>query len=392
MIRRTRRKVLVIARGHLADVITSLPALRDLRAGLPDAHITLLVNEYVRGLLEECPYVDDVLYGFQYGERRPLQRTLDLARLAAKVAGRYDTVLALRWSPRMTPLLAALTGARTRVAYGLRGPFRTLLTHDLGAEVLGPVPNRMLNAATLAAIGLGCDLAYDPIDWLPAEVGARVGSVLAAMGISPAESFAVVHMSSHWGCNEWRSEKWARLIDHLWGRYRLRVVVTGRGEEYEHEKFREVADLCRMTPVSAIGRTGVAELIGLISRASLLVASDTAVTQVAIAQRVPAIIMFGIEEIEANGPLGDERMLMRTLQHWEGPELAPEPNQHCRFGQSHCHWEHCEEDSSRRRITVSDVAEEIAALARDGHLRVPVAGSGRAAAEAADLKTPAGAG
>ncbi len=356
-------RILVIARGHLADVVTALPALRDLRAAHASAHVAIVVNEYVRGFLEACPFVDEVIYGFQYERRGRLGRGLGLLRLGAAVAGRFDIVIGLHWSPASTPLLALVAGARTRVAHDRTRRLRRLLTHDLGEEVLGPVPNRVLNMSPLAALGIPCRPDYDPIDWLPAPVRAAVDGLEGEIRGVHGGPLALVQLSCHWGCNEWASEKWARLLDHLQERHGLAVVAIGRGEEHEHAKLREVAGLARRPICSLIGRTSVLELAELVNRAALVVASDSALTQLALAQRTPAVIMFGIEEIEANGPVEEkERRLVRALQHWEGPGLAPSPNPHCRFGSGHCHSAFCSEDSSRRRITVAEARAAVAAL------------------------------
>jgi ADP-heptose:LPS heptosyltransferase len=90
-----------------------------------------------------------------------------------------------------------------------------------------------------------------------------------------------------------------------------------------------------------------------------VVASDSAITQVAIAQRVPSVILFGIEPEVRNGPLPNEAHLMETIQYWEGPGLAPQPNTHCLFGQSHCHTGHCRENSSFQRITPREVCDRV---------------------------------
>src|SRR5260370_31115367 len=132
VIRTRNPRILVIARGHLGDIVAALPALRDLRAGHPAGHITLVANEYVRGALEGCPFVDEIIYGFGYRPRSRARTALLRLELLARMAGRYDIALALRASPRVSAALGPLTGAPGRVAGhppGMSGP---RVTHDLG--------------------------------------------------------------------------------------------------------------------------------------------------------------------------------------------------------------------------------------------------------------------
>ena len=70
--------------------------------------------------------------------------------------------------------------------------------------------------------------------------------------------------------------------------------------------------------------------------------------------------MFGIEPLVQNAPLDFESDLMEQIQHWDGRELAPPPNEWCQFGKSYCHSEHCRENSSLEATTADEVLQRIA--------------------------------
>jgi heptosyltransferase-1/heptosyltransferase-2 len=354
-----RERILVVVRGHLGDLVQALPALRDLRHAKPQAHVTVLLNEYVASALEGCPYVDEVMSGFAYSPRNPIGSATKVARLLSRVAGRYDTVIGLRWSPTSTPMLAVLAGARVRAGFDRTGRFGRLLTHDLGAEPIDTVSNRVINQLPLEALGIPVDLSYPKIDWLPDQVVQETIDLLSSRGLRPGTPFAVFQLSSHWGCSEWRSDKWAALGDYLAGRYGLTVAVTGTDEWFETAKFEEVKRLMRRAPVSLLGQTSVPQLFEVVRRSRLVVAGDSGLAQVALAQRTRSVILFGIEEIEANGPLPIETgNLMRPIQHWNQSISNEPPNPHCRFGEGQCHGKFCREDESRRKISVAEVSEQ----------------------------------
>jgi ADP-heptose:LPS heptosyltransferase len=150
------------------------------------------------------------------------------------------------------------------------------------------------------------------------------------------------------------------------------VAVTGTSEWFERAKFEQVKELSRVrVPVSLLGNTSVPALFEVVRRARLVVAGDSGLAQLALAQRTPSVILFGIEEIEANGPLPSETgRLMRPIQHWDGSSCASPANPHCRFGESQCHNTFCREDDSRRKITVTEVCEQVDLLLRQS---LPVA-------------------
>jgi ADP-heptose:LPS heptosyltransferase len=358
--------VLVVVRGHLGDIVQSFPALRDLRRQRPDARITLLLNEYVGTALAGCPYVDEVLPGFSY-RPRGVFRAAAYLRLLTRIVGRFDTVIAMRWSPARMPILAFLSGASVRVGFSREGRLGRLLTHTLGGEPIDTVSNRVLNLLPLQALGIETSSSYPVIDWLPEHVNRRTTTLLESHGIAEHAPFAVVQISSHWGCNEWHSEKWAALCDYLCQFHGLKVVVTGTSEWFERAKFESVRRRTQTELVSLHGETSVPELFEIVRRARLVVAGDSGLAQIALAQRTPSVILFGIEEIEANGPLPTEGVLMRSLQRWDRTRNRSRPNQHCAFGDRHCHGSFCAENTSLRDISVEDVVEQV-----DGLLLSPI--------------------
>ena len=73
--------ILVIKHGAFGDIIQADGALRDIRVGHPQAHISLLTTPPYRTLMSRCPHVDAILLDrrarpWQLGEHFALWRTL----------------------------------------------------------------------------------------------------------------------------------------------------------------------------------------------------------------------------------------------------------------------------------------------------------------------------
>ena len=55
------KNILIIKPSSLGDVVHTLPLLKDLRMGFPDAHIAWLIKRQYAGILEGNPYLNEII-------------------------------------------------------------------------------------------------------------------------------------------------------------------------------------------------------------------------------------------------------------------------------------------------------------------------------------------
>jgi len=135
--------ILLLKLDHLGDFITSLPAIRAVRAHFPAAHITLAVGSWNEALAIETGLADKVV-PFDAFSRNPVEDGyLDMAARAeafsALANGPYDLAIDLRTFPDTRGLLARVD-ATHRAGIGSRTTFPFLdiaLPVDIAAEWLG---------------------------------------------------------------------------------------------------------------------------------------------------------------------------------------------------------------------------------------------------------------
>src|SRR5215218_10198243 len=83
-------RLFILKPDNLGDVVLFSGALRHLRARFPDARITLCVKRYVGNLVEQCPYVDELVFWEDLHARWPawLHRVRGMARLETAIRRR----------------------------------------------------------------------------------------------------------------------------------------------------------------------------------------------------------------------------------------------------------------------------------------------------------------
>ena len=119
----TLARVLVLRLDRLGDLVMSLPALHELRAALPQAHITLAVGRWSAELARSAP-VDEVTLWSAPWVGRPHEGAETWGSLVRKARAlrrrRLDLALDLQGDVRASALMW-LTGARHRVGYANTG-------------------------------------------------------------------------------------------------------------------------------------------------------------------------------------------------------------------------------------------------------------------------------
>ena len=280
-----RKRILVIKLSALGDVILSVPSIRALRQKFPDAWISVLVGRKSRGLLRNCPYVDDVIAYEESGGHRP-SSLVRMMRLLAKED--FDIVVDLQ-NNRLSHWLAYFSGAPVRVGHGnRRWSFLLSERTERGLSELAPLEHQF---RVLKLLGV------EPKDrqlelWTEKEDVQKVDAYLESQWVSPSQLLVGINPGSslRWPTKQWPVENFARLCDEL-ARRNIRVVITGSAEETPLAE--ELLRLTRNKPVNAVGKTSITELVALVHRCRVFVSSDSAPMHIASSARVPLVAIFG---------------------------------------------------------------------------------------------------
>lgn len=299
------RRVLVIKPDHLGDLLLLTPALQRLRAGLPEAHISLLIGPWSAAVLRGNRAVDTVLLcSFPGFTRQPkpglLQPYMLLMRTAALLrAGHYDVALIARDDHWWGALLALLAGVPRRV--GFAAP-------DVAPLLTDALPYNP--AEHVAAQGLAladCLVDLPPSTNLPmhapivAEDETWADVWLQAHGVQADTPLVAIHPGAGGQAKLWVAARWGMVADALMETGARVLLTGGLGER---ELIAEIAAGLGRQPISLAGEATLGQLAAIYKRCRMVLGVDSGPLHLAVATGVPTLTLFGPVDHRRFGPWG----------------------------------------------------------------------------------------
>lgn len=333
------RRILVTRMKFIGDIVLTTPIIRALRTALPDAYIAYMGDAGAVTLLEQNPYLNEII-PFDFG----LPTLREQPRVAWLLYRRkFDTVIDLFGNPR-SALLTRLSGAPVRVGLDRpgRGRFYTVRVQD--------APRRKtaveFHEQFLRAIGIA-PTHHEP------EIFLTDAERRDATALLNAERPVVgLHPGATWPAKRWTPEGFAGLADRLRTERNVEVVLTGGPRDAE--VVQQVCSLAQGSLRTFIGLP-LRQLAALYAAAATVVSNDAGSMHIAAAVGTPTIGLFGPGEEDIWFPY-DPAKGHRALRK----DVSCHP----------CHLDHCNRTGTgymecMQLLTVDDVAAAVdGALAR----------------------------
>ncbi|MGH8095556.1 MAG: lipopolysaccharide heptosyltransferase II [Chthoniobacterales bacterium] len=277
-------RILIRASSWLGDSVISVPAVRAIKRGRPDAHLTLLAPEKIAAVWRLTPEVDTVL---ALGKK-----SLWSALRLLKREPDFDVGIVFPNSFRAA-LELWLAGIPRRVGYSGHGR-RWLLNQVVSsAERSGPPPHQVEHYLDLAR-SLGVD----------AEVG-EIALPRPARSISVARRNGLCPGAEYGPTKRWLPDRFAEVAAAVGGEWVL--FGTAKDEEVGAQIAAALGNGC----LNLIGKTTLEELIEELRKCRLLLTNDTGTMHLATLLGVPVVAVFGSTEPRLTGPLGARNQAVR---------------------------------------------------------------------------------
>ncbi|HLH26771.1 MAG TPA: glycosyltransferase family 9 protein [Chloroflexota bacterium] len=310
-------KVAILRGGGLGDFLVTTPALRALRAALPDATLVLLTTAYLDPLARRYAAIDRVVLVPPCAGVTDGVPNADV--LAAFVEAMREECfdLALQWvgGGQHSNAFVRRLGARLTAGFRAHGaaPLDYWLPYDPRQhEVL-----RYLDLLRLLGAepqGTALELPLVPSDYTEL---AALDDVLDLERWRRGELIGV-NLGAGAPTRRWAPEQYAAVINALGEEREIAGVVVDAPEDQRPAAARFVNALKR--PAQAIdlaGRTSLGALIALISRYRLFLTNDSGPAHMANALGTPTVVVFGSANPLNWAPLN--RTWQRVVADWGTP-------------------------------------------------------------------------
>jgi heptosyltransferase-1 len=297
LLRRPPRRIAVIKPSALGDIAHAVPVLTALRELFPASHISWVVNKAYEPLLAGHPHLNATI-PFDRGayKRSPLKAITYSLRFADNLRRRrFDLVIDLQGLLR-TGLMTAATGAAVRVGFAnSREGSRHFYTHRIkvpDAERVHAVDRYWRVVETLG----GGHLTKRFVLPVAANESAAVDAELAAF----PRPWLALAPGARWLTKRWPVGAFAEVANRSHSDFGGTVLLVGAADDIalsEDLQSRLIGPSHDYT-----GKTGIAKMVAVLSRADAMLSNDTGPLHVAAALGVPCVSPYLCTKPALHGP------------------------------------------------------------------------------------------
>jgi heptosyltransferase II len=275
-------RVLVRSSNWLGDAVMTVPAVRRIKRGRPDVHLTILTRTNLAEFWRTVSEVDEVI---------AIRAKDSIFSVAANLREKFDVAILFPNSPRVA-IEAWLARIPRRVGYFR--PWRNWFVNQSIKEPQKPGPLRhQSNHYLRIAQQIGADL-QEPLEEIMSRETER-----GLIGVCPGAEYGP-------------AKRWTEFHEaakRLSSEQNLHWLIFGTAKEQVFAQ--KLVDTLGRNATDLTGKTTMLELMQHLRRCQLLLTNDTGTMHLAAHLGVPTVSIFGSTEPALTGPMGDGHVVIR---------------------------------------------------------------------------------
>jgi len=281
-------RILIRSSNWLGDAVMSVPAVRAIKNGRPDVHVTIAAPDKIAPMWKLIPEVDAII---PLSESSIFQVVRQLRQQKP-----FDVAVLFPNSLRVA-LESWLSGILRRVGY--RGHCRSWLVNQIVREPRKPGPPEH-HSLRFLRIARECGAETSNIEVpKPNQISNLEDQTL--IGLCPGAEYGPA--------KRWLPERFAEAAAKITAQSSAQWILLGTKNDAAigEQIAASIGDDC----VNRIGQTTLDQLIDELRQCRLLLTNDTGTMHLAALLGVPVVAVFGSTEPRLTGPLGNGHIILR---------------------------------------------------------------------------------
>jgi heptosyltransferase-2 len=288
-------KILIVALNRgIGDAVLFSPALVALKKALPKTHIVIVVNSYVKDIVNRYHSVDEIMiYDANKMNLKSKMKFVNQLR-----SHKFDLAFDLIWNKFLeSAVLTSTCGAKYTV--GFDHDFRSLFfNHRYRTDfenkhvvdlILGLIKSIGIEECETEFERFEPDESYTS-DCIDIFNNNGISKQELVVGIQPGARDALDFLEKRWS-----TKGYAQLTDYLIRDCNAKVIFFG--DPSEIKRGNEVLSYMRYSPINLIGRTTIEDVIVLLKRCDLLICNNSGLLHIAVSMNIPTVSFSGVNNI-----------------------------------------------------------------------------------------------
>jgi lipopolysaccharide heptosyltransferase II len=281
-------RVLIRSSNWLGDAVMSVPAVRAIKNGRPDIHVTIAAPDKIAPMWKLIPEVDAIV-------PLPQGSLLSVVRLLKQQMS-FDVAILFPNSLRVA-LEAWLSGVPRRVGY--RGHWRSWLVNQIVREPRKPRPPEH-HSLRFLRIARECGAETSKVEVPKPNQTSNIRHQ-TLIGLCPGAEYGPA--------KRWLPERFAEAATKITAQSSAQWILFGTKNDAAIGE--QIAAAIGHHCVNRIGQTTLDQLIDELRQCSLLLTNDTGTMHLAALLGIPVVAVFGSTEPRLTGPLGNGHIILR---------------------------------------------------------------------------------
>jgi heptosyltransferase II len=281
-------RILIRSSNWLGDAVMSVPAVRAIKNGRPDTHVTIAAPEKIAAMWKLIAEVDAII-------PLPDASLVSVVRLLRQQMP-FDVANLFPNSLRVA-LETWLSGIPRRVGY--RGHWRSWFVNQIVRKPRKPGPPEH-HSLRFLRIARECGAEASNIEFPDLNQTSNIKHQ-TLIGLCPGAEYGPA--------KRWLPERFAEAAAKITAQSSAQWILLGTKNDAAIGKqiAAAIADHC----VNRIGQTTLDQLIDELRQCRLLLTNDTGTMHLAALLGVPVVAVFGSTEPRLTGPLGNRHIVLR---------------------------------------------------------------------------------